>query len=66
MKSSNDLFLDEVLDDLDDAGNLSDWELDFVDDMLKKREANPDLWDANLSHAQEAKLRAIWDQRCGQ
>ncbi len=57
--------LNDILDDLDDAGNLSDWELDFVDDMLRKRAANPDLWDATLSHKQEAKLRAIWESRCG-
>jgi hypothetical protein len=56
--------LGEMLDDLDDCGILSDWELNFVDDMLRRREFNPDLWEVRLSEKQTACLRSMWEKRC--
>lgn len=64
----DDLDADDLagyLDDLNDCGVLTAWEVDFVDDMLKRSTRNPDLWVQNLSEKQRAKIVELWNRRCG-
>ena len=55
----------DLLDDLNDCGALSDWEVEFVDSMLKRREADKYGWSDRLSHKQCRCLIDIWRKRCG-
>jgi hypothetical protein len=54
--------LDGYLDDLDNCGTLSDWELEFLDSMLSR--ARTPGWSARLSDKQLAKIVELWDRRC--
>ena len=58
-----DFDFDGAIDDLNDCGRLSDWEADFLDDMLRRREENPD-WAQRLSEKQSAKIRELWERHC--
>ena len=53
---------DEILDELNDCGSLSDWETDFVDDLLRRREASDGV--VMLTERQDEKLREIYEKRC--
>lgn len=50
----------EVLDCLNDCGCLSEWEVEFLDDMLKKRESSYTY----LSDKQAAMIEKIFDKKC--
>ncbi len=62
---------DGLLDDLldvggfdDDEEGLSEWELKFVDDIDKRRQADSDR-PRCLTPKQAAKLQEIWEKHCG-
>lgn len=55
----------DCLDDLNDCGKLSDWEMEFVDSMLKRREQDPHTWMERLSEKQRAKISELWERHCG-
>jgi len=54
----------DCLDDLNDCGKLSDWELVFVDSMLKRRVQDPHAWMERLSEKQCRCFIDIWRKRC--
>jgi hypothetical protein len=53
-----------MVHDCDECGKLNDWEMDFIDSMLKREEYDPEL--ENLTDRQTEVLTRIWKQRCGQ
>ena len=55
---------DGMLDDLNDCGKLSDWEVEFIDSMLLRRESSDD-WYRFLSDKQRVCLATMWEKRCG-
>jgi hypothetical protein len=54
-----------MLDDLNDCGQLSDWEVEFVDSMLKRLD-NIDSGDdlGFITDRQLEKLEQIYEERC--
>lgn len=61
----DDMSASDMIDDLNDCGKLNDWAVEFVDSMLKRRDADPDLWERRLSAKQSAKIRELWERHCG-
>jgi hypothetical protein len=58
-EADTELSYDEMLDDCNDCGKLSDWEMNFIDDMLHRRDGLRDMtWN------QAAKLLQIWEKHC--
>ena len=57
--------LGDCLDDLNDCGKLTDWETEFVDSMLRRREQAPYDWAERLSQKQCRILIDMWKKRCG-
>lgn len=55
----------DAIDDLNDCEKLSDWELEFVDSMLQRRESDPHTWAERLSDKQCACVVSMWRKRCG-
>ncbi len=56
---------DGLLDDLLDVEDgLSEWEVKFVDDIDKRRQADSDR-PRMLTPKQAAKLQEIWEKHCG-
>lgn len=57
--------LGDDIDDLNDCGKLSDWEVEFVDSMLQRRALDPHGWTDRLSEKQKACIVSMWRKRCG-
>ena len=50
-----------LLDEIDDIGlDLSEWEIDFVESLMKRRESSPGLV---LTKPQQMKIENIHDRR---
>lgn len=62
---SESMSASDMIDDLNYCGKLNDWAVEFVDSMLQRRDADPDLWERRLSEKQLAKLRELWERHCG-